>query len=133
MNIILSTPYAKYTFQVHKGIHKDLTPQRSQLAVLPVHTIGTLRSENGDVLENLAENRLCILSNHFAIIPCRQLLKRREFVLELKRGVRSRVQAEMVEFIALPFSSSKNPKIWSFYVVVVQGRQRNLQKGVMYV
>ena len=51
-----------------------------------------------------------------------QLLKRREFMLELKRGGRNGVQIEMVEFIALPFSSSKKLKIWSFYVVVVQGR-----------
>ena len=47
--------------------------------------------------------------------------------------VRSRVQAEMVEFIALPFPSSKKPKIWSFYVVVVQERQSYLQKGVLHV
>ena len=31
------------------------------------------------------KNRLRILSNHFAIIPSRQVLKRREFILELKR------------------------------------------------
>ena len=35
----------------------------------------------------------------------------------------------MVEFIALPFQSSKNFKfVWSFHVVVVQGQQRNVQK-----
>ena len=44
----------------------------------------------------------------------------------------------MIEFIALPFPSSKkknnnNNKIWSFHVVVVQGRQRNVQKSVMHV
>ena len=32
-----------------------------------------------------------------------QLLKRREFKLQLKKGGRTRVQTEMVEFIALPF------------------------------
>ena len=32
------------------------------------------------------KNRLRILSNHFAIIPSRQVLKRREFMLELKGG-----------------------------------------------
>ena len=50
-------------------------------------------------------------------------------MLELKRGVRTRVQTEMVEFIALPFPSSKKLKIWSFHVVVVQGWQRNVQKA----
>ena len=50
-------------------------------------------------------------------------------MLELKRGV----QKEMVEFIALPFPSSKKLKIWSFHVVVVQKRQRSVQKSVMHV
>ena len=54
-------------------------------------------------------------------------------MLELKRGGRARVQTEMVQFIALPFPSSKNLKYLSFHVVVVQGRQRNLQKRVMHV
>ena len=58
------------------------------------------------------------------------LLKRRGFRLELKRGGSVRVQTEMVEFIALPFSSSKKLKIWSFHVVVVQRWQRIVQKSV---
>ena len=61
------------------------------------------------------------------------LLKRRGFRLELKRGGSARVQIEMVEFIALPFSSSKKLKIWSFHVVVEHRRQRNVQKSVMHV
>ena len=54
-------------------------------------------------------------------------------MLELKREGRARVQTEMGEFIVLPFPSSNNEKlkIWSFHVSVVQGRQRNIQKGVM--
>ena len=36
-----------------------------------------------------------------------RLLKRREFMLELKRGGHARVQTEIVEFIALPLQSSK--------------------------
>ena len=48
------------------------------------------------------------------------LLKRRGFRLELKRGGSARVQTEMVEFIALPFSSSK--KAWQgcieYFVIV---------------
>ena len=57
-----------------------------------------------------------------------QLLKRREFMLDLKRGGRTRVQTEMVEFNALPFPSSKTLKIWPRHVVVVRGQQRNAQK-----
>ena len=45
------------------------------------------------------------------------LLKRRGFRLKLKRGGSAGVRIEMVEFIALPFSSSKKLKIWSFHVV----------------
>ena len=50
-------------------------------------------------------------------------------MLELKRGGHSRVQIEMVEFIALPFPSSKKLKIWSFHVVVVQGRKEMYRKA----
>ena len=49
-------------------------------------------------------------------------------MLELKRGDRTRVQTETVEFMALPIPSSKQLKISSFHVVVVQGRQRNVRK-----
>ena len=49
-------------------------------------------------------------------------------MLELKRGGRARVRTDTLEFIALPFPSSKKRKIWSFHFVVVQGQQRNVQK-----
>ena len=39
-----------------------------------------------------------------------QLLKRKEFGLELKRRDRARVQAEMVEFIASPFPFPSKPQ-----------------------
>ena len=55
-------------------------------------------------------------------------LKRTEFRLEMKRVDRAQVQTEMVEFIGLPFPFSSKLKFWSFHVVVVQGRQRNVQK-----
>ena len=60
-----------------------------------------------------------------------QLLESREVRLGLKRGERVRVQRERVKFIALPFPFSSQLKIWSFHVVVVQGRQRNVEKRVM--
>ena len=57
------------------------------------------------------KNRLCVLSNHLAIIPqVAHLLKRREFMLELKRGGRTRVQTELEESIALPYPSSKKKR-----------------------
>ena len=54
-------------------------------------------------------------------------------MLELKRGCGARVQTDMAEFIALLSLSSKKLKIWSFDVVVVQRRQRNVQKSVVHV
>ena len=61
-----------------------------------------------------------------------QLPKRREFVLELKRGFRTRVQTQG-RIYQLPFPSSIKLKIWSSHAVVVQGQQRNVQKSVMHV
>ena len=60
-----------------------------------------------------------------------KLLKRREFMLELKRGGHARVQTKMVELIALLFQSSKKLNIWSFHIVVVQGWQKNVQKNII--
>ena len=54
-------------------------------------------------------------------------------MLELKRGGRAQVQTEMLEFIALPFPPSKKLKMLSFHLVVVQGRQKNVQTIVMHV
>ena len=53
--------------------------------------------------------------------------------MELKRRYRVRVQTEMIEFIALPFPFSSKLKIYSFPVVVVQGRQRNFRESVKHV
>ena len=60
----------KKHLQIHNGIHKDPTLQRSQSAV---HTIGTLRSFNGDVHENF----LSLVA---------QLLKRRELCWSWREG-----------------------------------------------
>ena len=54
-------------------------------------------------------------------------------MLQLKRGDRARVQREMVEFITLPFPYSSKLNIWSFHVVIVQKRQRNVEKSVLHV
>ena len=49
-----------------------------------------------------------------------QLLRRREFGLELKRRESNRVQTEMVYFIALPLPLPSKLKRWSFHVIAVQ-------------
>ena len=74
------------------------------------------------------ENGRFALRNFFA-----QFLESSNVNLELKRGDLVRVQREMVKFIALPFPFLSQLKIWSFHVVVVEGRQRNVQKGVIHV
>ena len=51
--------------------------------------------------------------------------------MNLKRGERSQLQIQMLEFNALPFPFSSKLKIWTFHVVVVQGQQRNVPKSVM--
>ena len=61
------------------------------------------------------------------------LLEIREFKLELKREDHAQVQTKVIEFIALPFPFTRKLNIWSFHVVVVQGQQSNLQKGLMHV
>ena len=48
--------------------------------------------------------------------------------METKRGDRARVQTKMIESIVLPFPFSSKLKNWSFHAVVVQERQRNVQK-----
>ena len=55
-----------------------------------------------------------------------QILEGKVVRLELKREDSARVQRET--FIALPFPFSNHLKIWSFRVVVVPGRLRNVQK-----
>ena len=72
-------------------------------------------SDNGDVQENFAENRLRILSLFFSRLSSwTQLLKRTEFGMELKRRDRTRVQTEMVEFIALRSRSQVKLKFGHF-------------------
>ena len=96
--------------------------------------LGTLRSDNDDVHENVHEKWTSHPFTFFRDYPkSPSYLKRREFRLEMKRGECARLKTEMVEFLGLPFPSSSKLKLWSFHVVVVQGRQRNVQKGVMHV
>ena len=67
-------------------------------------------------------------TNFSPLYQVTQSLERRGVRLELKRGDRVRFQIEKVKFIALRFPLSSQLKI-SCYVVVVQGRQRNVQKA----
>ena len=62
-----------------------------------------------------------------------QLLKRREFGLELKRRDCTQALTKIVEFMGLPFPFPSKLKIWSFHVLVMRGLQRNVQKSVMHL
>ena len=80
-------------------------------------------------IKSSLKDRLRILFTHFAIILSRPITKKKEtFVGTDERGL-GRVQTAGVEYIALPFPSSKKLTIWSFQVIVVQGRQRNFKKA----
>ena len=78
------------------------------IVLLVLARIETYRSDNGYVHENFAD-KIDSASLHTIsrLSQVAQLLKRREFIVELKRGDRARVQTEMADFIALPFLSSK--------------------------
>ena len=93
--------------------------------------LGPLRSNNGEVHENVAEkwtsHPFTVFRDYFKW-PA-QLLKGREFGVKLKRRDCGRVLKEMVEFIALPLPFPSRLKIRSFHVLVMQGRQRNVQKA----
>ena len=58
-----------------------------------------------------------------------QLLKR-EIWFEMRKGDRTCVQTEKVNFINLRFPSSSELKIHQFCIIVVQREQRNLQKSM---
>ena len=76
----------------------------------------------------------CVFFETFLLLyQVTQLLESSEVWLQLERGDCVRVQGEMVKFIALPFQFLNQLKIWSFHVVVVKGRQRNVQRSVMHV
>ena len=86
--------------------------------------MGTLRSHNGEVYKNLAENRLRILSNHFAIILSRPVTYgRRIYVRAEESGPHpsSDRDGRIYRLVVLVL-------IWSFQVVVVQEQQRNVKK-----
>ena len=57
------------------------------------------------------------------------LLKVGKLSFELKRKDRFQTQKDTVR--SIPFTFERELKIWSFVVVVVQGRQQNWQKSVM--
>ena len=78
------------------------------------------------------KNRFRILSTISRLPQVAWLLKRREFMFELKRGGHTRVQTDGGIY-RLAVLVLKNLKIWSVYVVVVHGRQRNVQKSLLHV
>ena len=80
------------------------------------------------------KNRLGILSNNFAIIQSRpDTSKKGIYVGIQERGpLPSSDKDGRIYRLAVPVIK-KIVKNWSFHVVVVQRRQRNVQKSVMHV
>ena len=74
-------------------------------------------SDIGDVLENVVKKTdLASFQTFSRLCQVAQILKKRDFMLEVKWSKPVRVRARMVEFIPLPFFSSKL-RIWTFHVV----------------
>ena len=71
------------------------------------------------------------LSRDYPISSC--YLKEGDFGWSWREGNALKFGQQMVEFIALPFPFPSKLRIWSFHVVVVQWRQRNVPKSVMHV
>ena len=87
---------------------------------------GILQSDNGDVHEIVfRKTDFASFQTVSRLSTVAQILKRREYMLDVKKGGRVRIRAGMVEFIALSFPVSSKINFWPFHVVVVQGRQRN--------
>ena len=87
---------------------------------------GILQSDNGDVHEIVfRKTDFASFQTVSRLSTVAQILKRREYRLDVKKGGRVRIRAGMVEFIALSFPVSSKINFWPFHVVVVQGRQRN--------
>ena len=115
-------------------IRKESTPTglvRNTNIVL----IGTLRSDNGDVHENVNEKQTShpfILFRDYHKSPC--CFKRREFRLELKRGGRDRVQTGIVELTPLQFPcQSKLTFILATLSRSCVGTAKKCPKSVMHV
>ena len=87
----------------------------------PNKSVGTLRRWKID---------LSSFETFSSLYQVTQLLEMSEVRLEPKREDSVRVQREIYR-LAVPFSNQL--KIWSFHVVIVQGRQRNVQKSMMHV
>ena len=77
-------------------------------------TLGSLRSDNGDTNENVAEKSGPMKLFPLPIYQVTHLFGSRKVWLELKRGDSVRVEREMVITLLFPFSSQL--KTWSFHV-----------------
>ena len=96
-------------------------------------TLETLRSDNGDVHEKVTEKYTSHPFKPFRDFhkpPCH--LKERNLGWNWRGGPRPSSDRDG-GIKRLQFPSLKKLKIWSFQVVVVQRRQRNVQKSVMHV
>ena len=94
--------------------------------------IGTLRSNDATATRTSRKKWICVLSVFIGIIPthfvnCRRTLLKLNF-----KGPNSSSERE-ITFRRCLFMSSIKRKIRHFHVVVVQKRERNVQKSVMHV
>ena len=109
---------------------------------LPLITVETLRSDNSDANENVAEKLTSRRLKQLRDYPkSSSHLKKGNFCWSWREGpYPSADRDDRIYRLAVPVLQKKkknnnnnNNKIWSFHVVVVQGLQRNVQKSVMHV
>ena len=92
-----------------------------------------LRRRNDDVdgYENVTW--ICAASNFIALIPSRSIRQMLAILLELNSKGLQQSSGREKESCCLLFPSSTKREIRQFHVVVVQWRQRNVQKSVLHV
>ena len=80
---------------------------RDSVSGVTIALKGILQPENGDVHDNVFKKiDFASFQTVSRLSTVAQILKRREYMLDVKKGGRVRIRAGMVEFIALSFPVS---------------------------
>ena len=96
--------------------------------------LGTLRSDNSDANENVAEEQtLRPLKFYRPYVKSPSHFERREVRLEMKRGDRVPAQREIAKFIALPFQFSRQLKFGHFKSWLCRDSKLMYNKSLMQV
>ena len=133
--------YQIYDVQAHKfndvsrlSLHHECQMQRGGWFTLLIRSypriIGTLRSHNGDVHENVTEKwtpHPFKPFHHFPKSPC--YLKEGNLGWNWREGAAPEFRQRRQNLSPCRSRPQKTWN-WSFHVVVVQGRQRNVQKSI---